>query len=397
MADSESAMASGEPTDQSEWLVEQARLNTIIQVLMDRAERTSNAQDSDFSMFQSTIILEDQVRARTAELQSALQENEKITRALKESEARFRGLVSQSLVGIVLIEDGVFTYSNAKFSEMFGYAAEEIDGTTPLEVVDDEDRVRVAELISRRLSGEVDRVSYTFRGRRKDGGTLDVECHSSVMHIGERSVLISLLMDISERTRAEREVRVLEDRLRDQSTHDALTGLYNRRFLDESFDRELLAAAQVERPVSVIMGDLDHFKDVNDHAGHLAGDQVLRVLGTLMTEHSRGSDLACRYGGEEFLLVLPGMPRERAMERAEQLRSALITTRIAFGSGEITVTASFGVATFPRDGTTSDELIAAADAAMYAAKAAGRNCVQGSLVPRARTEGRARAEAATVS
>lgn len=397
MADLASPPASNSPTNQAEWLAERARLNKIIQVLMDRAERISNAQDSDFSMFQSTIILEDQVRLRTAELQSALQENEKITRALKESEARFRGLVSQSLVGIVLIEDGVFTYSNAKFSEMFGYAADEIDGTTPLEVVADEDQARVADLISRRLNGEVDRVSYVFRGLRKDGGTLDVECHSSVMHIGERSVLISLLMDISERTRAEREVRVLEDRLRDQSTHDALTGLYNRRFLDESFDRELLVAAQVERPVSVIMGDLDHFKDVNDRAGHLAGDQVLRFLGTLMTEHSRASDLACRYGGEEFLLVLPGMSRDRAIERAEQLRSALVTTRIDIGSGEITVTASFGVATFPRDGTTSDELIAAADAAMYAAKAAGRNCVQGSLVPGPRTERLARGQVTAVT
>jgi diguanylate cyclase (GGDEF)-like protein len=182
-------------------------------------------------------------------------------------------------------------------------------------------------------------------------------------------------MDVTERTRAEREVQALQEKLREQSTRDALTGLYNRRYLEETLGRELLLAERNGHPVSVIMGDLDHFKAVNDHYGHLGGDEVLRAFGALLKRHARGSDIYCRYGGEEFLLVLPGMAEEHAAARAELLRGTIEAAPVGFGALTIAVTASFGVATFPRDGQSSDGLIAAADSALYAAKAAGRNRV----------------------
>ena len=358
------------------------RLNKIIRVLMDRSERNTNAQRSDFSRFQTTIMLEDQVHRRTAELEAALRENEKINRALRESEAKFRGLVSQSLVGIVLIEDGKFIYSNAKFDEIFGYSCDEIRGMGPMQTAVEGDRGLVTDNIDKRLRGEVDQFGYVFRGLRKNGAVMDIECHSSVMRVGTRSVLISLLMDISERTRSERAVQVLQDELREQSTHDALTGLYNRRFLEESFRRELLLAERTGHPVSVIMIDLDHFKEVNDRAGHLAGDEVLRVFGAQMRCNARSSDIICRYGGEEFLLVLPGMTQEGAIQRAEQLRRLMASTPVRHGPSQITVTASFGVASFPIHGRSTDELIAAADSALYCAKSEGRNCVSLCCEPR---------------
>jgi diguanylate cyclase (GGDEF)-like protein/PAS domain S-box-containing protein len=361
--------------DSPDWPAESVRLNKIISALMDRAERNTSAQGSDFSIFQTTIMLEERVRLRTAELEAALRENERINRALRESEAKFRGLVSQSLVGIVLVEDGKFSYSNAKFDEIFGYSSDEIRGMGPLQTAVESDRGLVTENIDKRLSGEVDQLGYVFHGLRKNGSVIDIECHSSVMNVGNRLLLISLLMDISERTRAERAVQVLQEELREQSTHDALTGLYNRHFLEEFFERELLLAERAGHPVSVIMGDLDHFKAVNDRHGHLAGDEVLRVFGNLMKHNARASDIICRYGGEEFLLVLPGMTEEGAVERAEQLRRAMAATPVSHGASQITVTASFGVATFPFHGRTTDELIAAADSALYSAKADGRNRV----------------------
>jgi diguanylate cyclase (GGDEF)-like protein/PAS domain S-box-containing protein len=367
--------ASPQAFDQPDGPTEVARLNKIIGALMDRAERNTSAQQSDFGVFQTTIMLEERVRRRTAELEAALHENEKINRALRESEAKFRGLVSQSLVGIVLIEDGKFSYSNAKFDETFGYSSDEIRGMGPLQVAVESDRALVSENIDKRLNGEVDQLHYVFHGLRKNGEVIDIECHSSVMHDGERLLLISLIMDISERSRAERAVRVLQEELRELSTHDALTGLYNRRYLEESFRRELLLAERAGHPVSVIMGDLDHFKAVNDRDGHLAGDEVLRVFGNLMKHNARGSDIICRYGGEEFLLVLPGMTQEGALERAEQLRRSMAATRFSYGASQITVTASFGIAAFPSHGRTTDDLIAAADTALYSAKAAGRNRV----------------------
>ena len=361
--------------DQHVSSAESVRLNKSIQALMDRAERNTSAQGSDFSMFQATIMLEERVRRRTSELEAALRENEKINRALRESEAKFRGLVSQSLVGIVLIEDGKFSYSNAKFDEIFGYSADEVRRLGPLDVATEDDIPLVAERIRERVSGEVEQVHYTFRGLRKNGAVIDIEIHSSAMEIGGRLALISLVMDISERASAERELRALQERLREQSTHDALTGLYNRRYLEEALERELVLAVREGHPVSVIMGDLDYFKAVNDRYGHLAGDEVLRVFGGLMKRHARGSDIYCRYGGEEFLLVLPRMAEERAAERAEQLRMAMAAAPICCGASQVAVTASFGVASFPRAGLTGDHLIAAADSALYAAKAAGRNRV----------------------
>lgn len=364
---------------------EVARLNKIVRSLMDRAERSTSVQGSDFSLFQTAVMLEEQVRGRTAALESALSENQKINRALRESEAKFRGVVEQSLVGIVIIEDGKFSYSNPRFDEIFGYRADEIRALGPLDIAIESDRPLVAEQIRKRLSGEMDRVEYLFRGLRKDGAVIDVEIHGSAMDIGGKQALISLVMDVTERTRAEREVRALQERLRDQSIRDALTGLYNRRYLEETLGRELIRAEREGKAVSVIMGDLDHFKTVNDRFGHLAGDKVLRVFGDLMKRHARASDIYCRYGGEEFLLVLPGMAQEFAVERAEQLRGAMAAAPVDYGSSPITVTASFGVATFPRDGRSGDELIGAADAALYAAKAAGRNRVNVSSGPHPRT------------
>ncbi len=358
-----------------------ARLNKIIRVLMDRAERSTSADGSDFSQFQATIMLEEQVRSRTAQLQAALQENERINRTLRESEAKYRGVVGQSLVGIATIEEGRISYSNAKFDTIFGYSAEEVRRLGALDIVAEADRAFVADSLRMRMSGEVDHVVHVFRGQRKDGAEVDIESHGSAVELDGRRLLISVVMDITERTRAEREVGALQEQLREQATRDALTGLHNRRYLEEWLGRELIRAGRAGHPVSLIMSDLDHFKAVNDACGHLAGDEELRVFGDLMKRHARESDICCRYGGEEFLLVLPGMPEENAIERAELLRRELATTPVDCDTSRIAVTASFGVATFPRDGRTGDDLIAAADDAMYAAKAAGRNRVH--VSPRA--------------
>ena len=200
--------------------------------------------------------------------------------------------------------------------------------------------------------------------RDRDGAVRDIESHCRGMDIGGKLLLVSVVMDISERKRAEREVQALQQELREQSTHDARTGLYNRRYLQDTLGRELLEAKREGRPVSVILADLDHFKAVNDRHGHLGGDEALRVFGALLKRHARGSDIYCRYGGEEFLLVLPGMTAEIAVERAEQLRVAIASAPVNHGGSLISVTASFGIATFPRDGRNGDELIAAADRAL---------------------------------
>ncbi len=181
--------------------------------------------------------------------------------------------------------------------------------------------------------------------------------------------------DITERKNTEQKMRELQQQLRDQTIRDPLTGLFNRRYLDEISQRELTRAKRSGYQTGFIMCDLDRFKAVNDAYGHLVGDDVLRVFAAVLKRNIRGSDIAYRYGGEEFLLMLPELPPDLTYQRAEQLRTAFEATLITSGRAAIHVTASFGVASFPEHGSSIDELISAADEALYMAKNMGRNRV----------------------
>lgn len=169
----------------------------------------------------------------------------------------------------------------------------------------------------------------------------------------------------------------LQERLRLQSIRDPLTGLFNRRYLEESAVRELSRCARRELPLALLMLDIDHFKAFNDVHGHAGGDAVLAEFGKLLTELSRGEDIACRYGGEEFTLILPEAPLEAAMARAEAIRRAVEAMRVRHLGRELPqVTVSIGVAGFPQHGNVPAALLQLADEALYRAKRAGRNRVE---------------------
>jgi diguanylate cyclase (GGDEF)-like protein len=164
--------------------------------------------------------------------------------------------------------------------------------------------------------------------------------------------------------------------LRDASVHDSLTGLFNRRYLDEVLERELRQAILDQSPLSVMMLDVDHFKQYNDRYGHAAGDLSLRFLGDHLRGHIRRGDIACRYGGEEFVLVLPCASLKVTQKRAELLCES-VQQLLMYREGESLtgITISVGVAAYPEHGSTSAALLGAADAALYRAKREGRNRV----------------------
>jgi two-component system, cell cycle response regulator len=168
--------------------------------------------------------------------------------------------------------------------------------------------------------------------------------------------------------------------LRYQAMHDALTGLLNRASVLEAFQREMARAVRARQPISVLMGDLDLFKRINDTYGHMAGDAVLREAAQRMKKIVRDYDLVGRYGGEEFLIVLPGCDGEEAVARAQDIRSAVSNEPFDVGSQAIPVTCSIGVAgrALPMM-SEADTLLRESDAALYRAKAAGRNCVESAL------------------
>lgn len=168
----------------------------------------------------------------------------------------------------------------------------------------------------------------------------------------------------------------LRESLRYQVIHDPLTDLFNRRYLEETLVREILRVRRKGAPLAVIMLDLDHFKRFNDTFGHEAGDNLLRTTGKFLKSNLRQEDMACRYGGEEMVMVLPETPMEVAMKRAEEIREGVAALQI-FQRGQSLqgTTVSLGVAMFPEHGVTGEDLLKAADDAMYQAKAAGRNRV----------------------
>jgi diguanylate cyclase (GGDEF)-like protein len=168
----------------------------------------------------------------------------------------------------------------------------------------------------------------------------------------------------------------LREALHTQSVRDALTGLYNRRYLEEVMDREVRRAGRGQQSLSLLMLDLDHFKQFNDTYGHDAGDTVLREAATLLLKNVRAEDFVCRFGGEEFVVILPTADQAGARSRAERLRTKMKETTVMHqGKSLGIVTFSLGVATFPENGTSPKELMAAADAALYEAKRGGRDQV----------------------
>jgi len=168
----------------------------------------------------------------------------------------------------------------------------------------------------------------------------------------------------------------LREALRNQSIRDPLTGLFNRRYLEEAFDLEVARASRARTPIAVLMIDIDHFKRFNDTFGHDAGDAVLKATGEALAANVRRGDIACRYGGEEFTIIAPGAGLEDAAKRAEALRQAVAAVRVVHQGRPLgPISCSIGVAGFPAQGTTPPEVIKAADEALYQAKQLGRDRV----------------------
>ena len=168
----------------------------------------------------------------------------------------------------------------------------------------------------------------------------------------------------------------LRESLRQQSIHDPLTGLFNRRYLEVSLERELRRAIRYQSSIALIMIDIDDFKRFNDSFGHATGDLLLRELGALLKRSIRGGDIACRYGGEEFLLLLPDTSLETAQQRAEQLRQSAKELHLPNQERLVgPISLSLGVATFPQHGSTTETLLQFVDNALYRAKHEGRDRV----------------------
>jgi len=287
-------------------------------------------------------------------------------------------------------------YVNPRFTQVTGYGFDEVIGKKPSILKTD---LTPAETYSQLW--ETITAGNEWRGEfvnRKKNGSLYYESAiiSPITDLnGVFTHYLAVKEDITERKRAEEalqkaneqlqahltEIENLHTELREQALRDPLTGLYNRRYLSETIEREIIRAKREKNHLSVIMSDIDHFKIINDTYGHQVGDQFLLKIANLMKKHARGSDIVCRYGGEEFLLVLPATTVKSAAKRAEEIRQKCKKIIIQHEGKDVSITLSFGVACYPTHGQAVDEIITKADKAMYQSKHSGRNKVTTYLKP----------------
>jgi diguanylate cyclase (GGDEF)-like protein/PAS domain S-box-containing protein len=310
----------------------------------------------------------------------------------KENEIRLLQLtqaVEQSPASVVITDlDGNITYANPQFSELTGYSLREVIGRNPNITQSGRTPIETYEELWQTIKS-----GRTWRGEllnRKKNGELywEYEVIAPVFDpAGQMISFIAVKDDITARKEAEARLleanRQLEERLKDieglqvilreQAIRDSLTGLHNRHYLKEALKREIARAEREEYPICFILMDLDGFKKINDTYGHAAGDITIQYFANLLKKQTRAGDIICRYGGEEFLLVLPNTDISSAAEIAERLRRDFENSEV---SGiQIKATTSCGISEFPSHGATEEKVLAAADIALYAAKERGRNRV----------------------
>lgn len=359
------------------------RLNKIIRALMNRAERSASIQGSDFNLFHTAITLENQVRRRTEELQAALLENEKITRALRESENRNRLIIENSPMSIHEIDlEGRIIFMNEAGLRMRGAKEEsEVRGSFYLNIACDTDRERVGKLLARAYAGETSH--FEFKTAGPHGRVLK----SCFVPIKNRNGGVERLMGITEDITEQKEAA---EHIRNLAFYDTLTQLPNRRLLNDRLGQAKALSKRSGRYSALVFLDLDNFKPLNDLYGHDMGDLLLIEAAHRLTRCVREMDTVVRFGGDEFVVVLSELDMDRKCAAAqagiivEKIRTALaqpyLLTPGHDGNKETAVehhcTSSIGVVLFVDHEASQDDILRWADMAMYQAKQAGRNIIR---------------------
>ena len=307
----------------------------------------------DGSVIACFVLISDITRHRLAE------------RAVRESEERLGKFMQATAEGIVFHKAGIITDANAPVSALVGYSLDELLGRRTLEFVAPDEQAKVGAVIA---SGQ--ETTYESALIDKAGARIPVEFIVRTMERGGERLRMTIVRDIRDRHAAQAHIHHL-------AHHDALTGLPNRLAFMAQIEQLMAAARESREPLALLFIDLDHFKRVNDSLGHLAGDALLQTVAERIGAVLRASDVVARFGGDEFMVLLGGGPREEDVaDVARKLLAAIEVPLHAEAGRPISVTPSIGIAMFPRDGDTPAELIKHADTAMYRAKARGRATYQ---------------------
>lgn len=283
--------------------------------------------------------------------------------ALRQSERDYRQLFENAHDAILIfaVDDGRILEANQRAFELYGFERSELVGMSLERLTKDVElgKTRIRETLERGTHRAFETVH-----RRKDGTEMVIEVNAAVLQHRGRTAVLSINRDITER-------RAMERTIREMAFHDPLTGLPNRKLLSDRLELALAQARRGRRVMAVLFLDLDGFKAVNDGWGHAQGDALLRDVAGRLAGALRTGDTVARIGGDEFTVLIPDLPHdEGAVEVSRKILRELERT-FRVGSSEYRVTASIGIALYPRDGADADALLRNADAAMYRAKLAG--------------------------
>jgi len=327
-----------------------------------------------------------------------ISERKRADALLKASEKRYR-LISENVGDVIWVldlETQRFTYVSPSVEKLRGVTIEEALAEKLLDSMSPESFNHLQEVLPARLASfladpahpkvYVDEVEQYH----KSGYLVPIEVSSRfVLAENGKIEVVGVSRNITRRKQVEeallgvnellnqrvQEVEQLQAKLVEQSLRDPLTGLHNRRYLQETLPREISRAKREQRPLSILVADLDDFKRINDTYGHQIGDEFLVAVAGLMRQNARNSDVICRYGGEEFILILPGAALDAAAKRAEEIRARCGALVLMHEGHSLTATMSLGIAAYPMHGLDSEQVIIKADRAMYLSKEAGKNRV----------------------
>lgn len=293
--------------------------------------------------------------------------------AIRERDVTIRDIVDSAFDAIITInQHGIISSFNPAARQMFGYEEDEAIGNNIDMIVPSPHKEMHDDYLTRyitTLEPHIIKKPREVEAVKKDGSIFHVELCVGAKELGEEWLFTGILRDITERKRMKAELEKM-------ATTDALTGLYNRGHFNRTFENEYRRSTRYEQPLSLIIMDADHFKSVNDNYGHPAGDAFLIALAKEISNVAREVDIAARYGGEEFVVILPQTGGKDAMIMAERLREVIEAMEITFEDHKISRTASIGVVSLPDiQADSPDELLLAADNALYRAKNGGRNRV----------------------
>jgi len=348
------------------------------------------------------------------EMRNAIREREE---RLKEEQTYLENLLMEMGEGVIVLDNNrKVNFVNRSFLEMSGYFEKEISNLDLIELFTPSDRERVLEALEECLEKN-DECKGRVSVLSKDGREIPVLCSIKLLRLDESPLnYLIVLTDLTEIVKKEKEledaleeIKILNEDLNKRSQQleialasldmklfeterakeraeqlaitDPLTGLFNRRYLEEKLSHELIRAKAYNRELSIVMADIDYFKRINDTYGHKVGDEVLKALALILKANIRGEDVVARYGGEEFVILLPNVSKYDAYRIAERIRVEVEETSFEEIGVPERITVSFGISCFPTDGEEVIDLLKKADQALYQAKSLGRNRVEVFIEP----------------